>query len=316
MEIHPREGSAARRAGWGGHESFYLKVCGARESHSRVAGSLRKCARKLPRKLRTIQIRNSHRNRFRFHNYASQWAAQTLPRARARAKSFYTSSRSPRLLTRAPPRRSHGGHQRKKGNPTMKAHLEERPHLFTSESVADGHPDKVADHISDSILDDIIRQDRNCRVAVETLVSTGMAIVAGEITTTAFCDFVAVVRNTIREIGYDDPSTGFDWQSVAVLSSIKPQSPDIAQGVNRKKKEEQGAGDQGLMFGFACDQTPTMMPAPIYYAHRVTERLGEVRRKGTLDYLYPDGKSQVTIEYKHGAPARLDAAVVAAMHKD
>jgi len=198
----------------------------------------------------------------------------------------------------------------------MRAHLQERPHLFTSESVADGHPDKVADHISDSILDDIMRQDKNCRCAVETMVSTGMAIVAGEITTTAFCDFVSVVRNTIREIGYDDPATGFDWQTVAVLSSIKPQSPDIAQGVNRKKKEEQGAGDQGLMFGFACNQTPTMMPAPIYYAHRITEKLGEVRKKGVLDYLYPDGKSQVTIEYKHGAPARLDAAVVAAMHKD
>jgi S-adenosylmethionine synthetase len=191
-----------------------------------------------------------------------------------------------------------------------------RPHLFTSESVADGHPDKVADHISDAILDDIMRQDKNCRVACETMVSTGMAIVAGEITTDAYCDFVAVVRKTIREIGYDDPATGFDWQTVAVLSSIKPQSPDIAAGTHVKMKRKQGAGDQGLMFGFACNQTPSKMPAPIYYAHRVTERLGEVRRKGILDYLYPDGKSQVTIEYKGGRPARLQAAVVAAMHKD
>ena len=191
-----------------------------------------------------------------------------------------------------------------------------RPHLFTSESVADGHPDKVADHISDAILDDIMRQDPNCRVACETLVSTGMAIVAGEITTTAYCDFVAVVRNTVREIGYDDPATGFDWQTIAVLSSIKPQSPDIARGTHVKMRKKQGAGDQGLMFGFACNQTPTKMPAPIYYAHRVTERLGEVRRKGILDYLYPDGKSQVTFEYLKGKPSRVDAVVVAAMHKD
>jgi S-adenosylmethionine synthetase len=197
----------------------------------------------------------------------------------------------------------------------MKEHTE-RAHFFTSESVADGHPDKVADHISDAILDNIMAQDKECRVAVETLVSTGMAIVAGEITTRAYCDFVKVVRETIREIGYDDPATGFDWQTVAVISSIKPQSPDIAQGVNRRKREEQGAGDQGLMFGFACDQTPTKMPAPIYYAHRVTERLGEVRRKGILDFLYPDGKSQVTIEYKEGRPDRVEAVVVAAMHKD
>jgi S-adenosylmethionine synthetase len=191
-----------------------------------------------------------------------------------------------------------------------------RPHLFTSESVADGHPDKVADHISDAILDDIIGQDPDCRVACEALVSTGMAFIAGEITTTAYCDFVAVVRNTVREIGYDDPATGFDWQTIGVLSSIKPQSPDIAQGVNRKSRMAMGAGDQGLMFGFACDQTPTLMPAPIYYAHRVTERLGKVRMDGTLDYLYPDGKSQVTIEYREGRPHRLDAVVVAAMHKD
>jgi len=200
-----------------------------------------------------------------------------------------------------------------KGRPRL---YTSRPHLFTSESVADGHPDKVADHISDAILDDIMRQDTGCRVAVETLVSTGMAIVAGEITTTAFCDFVAVVRNTIREIGYEDPATGFDWQSVAVLSSIKPQSKDIARGTSLKMKRKQGAGDQGLMFGFACDQTPTLMPAPIYYAHRVTERLGAVRRKGTLPYLYPDGKSQVTFEYRGGKPARVQAVVVAAMHKD
>jgi S-adenosylmethionine synthetase len=191
-----------------------------------------------------------------------------------------------------------------------------RPHFFTSESVADGHPDKVADHISDAILDDIMAQDTECRVAVETMVSTGMAIVAGEITTKAYCDFVAVVRNTIREIGYDDPSTGFDWQSVAVISAIKPQSPDIARGTHTKMKKKQGAGDQGLMFGFACNQTPTKMPAPIYYAHRVTEKLGEVRRKGILDYLYPDGKSQVTFEYRGGKPARVEAVVVAAMHKD
>ncbi len=187
-------------------------------------------------------------------------------------------------------------------------------YLFTSESVTEGHPDKIADQISDSILDAIMAQDKNCRVACETLVTTGMAVIAGEITTDCWVDMPAVVRDTIKEIGYNDAAMGFDWETCAVLTSIDKQSPDIAMGVNGTDKHEQGAGDQGLMFGYASDETESMMPMPIYFAHRLTERLARVRKNGVLNFLRPDGKSQVTIEYENGTPKRVEAVVVAAQH--
>src|SRR5262245_8310344 len=182
-------------------------------------------------------------------------------------------------------------------------------HLFTSESVTEGHPDKIADQISDSILDAILAQDPVSRVACETLVTTGLAVVAGEITTSAFVDFQDVVRSTINEIGYNRGKFGFDGETCAVLSSIHSQSPDIAMGVDTG-----GAGDQGLMFGFACTETEELMPLPIMLAHRLTKGLSCARRDGTLNYLRPDGKSQVTVEYEGNKPIRVDAVGVSSQH--
>jgi len=189
-------------------------------------------------------------------------------------------------------------------------------YLFTSESVSEGHPDKVADQISDAVLDAIIAQDTKARVACETLVTTGMAMIAGEITTTAWVDMPSIVRETIREIGYNSSEMGFDWQSCAVLTSIDKQSPDIAQGVDEGKGVDldQGAGDQGLMFGYACDETPVLMPMPIYYAHKLTKRQAEVRKAGMLPWLRPDAKSQVTIEYVNDQPKRIEAVVLSTQH--
>ncbi|MFQ5585724.1 MAG: methionine adenosyltransferase [Thermodesulfobacteriota bacterium] len=187
-------------------------------------------------------------------------------------------------------------------------------YLFTSESVSEGHPDKVADQISDAILDALLKEDPKSRVACETMVTTGIAIIAGEITTKAQVNYPDVVREMIKEIGYDDPTMGFDYMNCGVMVSLDRQSPDIAMGVNEKEGKEQGAGDQGLMFGYACEHTPELMPMPIHLAHKLTKRLAEVRKNGTLDFLRPDSKSQVTIRYEDNRPVMVDAVVVSTQH--
>jgi len=188
--------------------------------------------------------------------------------------------------------------------------------LFTSESVTEGHPDKIADQISDAVLDDLIAQDKRSRVACETLVTTGVCFVAGEVTTEGFCDIPATVRKTIKEIGYDDSSMGFDWETCAVITSLDKQSADISIGVTEGEglHKEQGAGDQGLMFGYACDDTPELMPAPIIFAHKVTQRLAEVRKQGILPFVRPDGKSQVTVQYQDAVPKKLHTVVCSTQH--
>ncbi|RYF09344.1 MAG: methionine adenosyltransferase [Deltaproteobacteria bacterium] len=190
-----------------------------------------------------------------------------------------------------------------------------RDYLFTSESVTEGHPDKVADQISDAILDEILKQDKGARVACETLVKTGMAVIAGEITTCGYADMPAVVRRTIANIGYNSSSMGFDWETCAVVTAIEKQSPDIAQGVDVSQEHEQGAGDQGMMFGYACNETDTLMPAPITYAHRITERLAQLRKSGELPFLRPDGKSQVTFTYRDGKPQQVHTVLVSTQHQ-
>ncbi|HEX2769152.1 MAG TPA: methionine adenosyltransferase [Geobacteraceae bacterium] len=194
--------------------------------------------------------------------------------------------------------------------------MEMSDYIFTSESVSEGHPDKVADQVSDAILDAILTQDPNSRVACETLVTTGMAVIAGEITTRAVVDYPKVVRETIREIGYNDSAMGFDWETCAVLVSIDKQSPDISQGVTEGEGmfKEQGAGDQGLMFGYACTETPELMPMSIMFAHRLTQKLAEVRKNGVLNFLRPDSKSQVSIQYLDDKPVRVDTVVVSSQH--
>jgi len=187
-------------------------------------------------------------------------------------------------------------------------------HVFTSESVSEGHPDKVADQISDAVLDALLEQDTRARVAVETLVKTGMVIIAGEVTTSAWVDLEAIVRQTVREIGYNSSKIGFDWESCAVLNAIGKQSVDIAQGVDETEDHEQGAGDQGLMFGYASNETDVLMPAPITYAHRLVKRQAEVRKNGTLPWLRPDAKSQLSFRYENDQPTGIEAIVLSTQH--
>jgi S-adenosylmethionine synthetase len=189
-------------------------------------------------------------------------------------------------------------------------------YLFTSESVSEGHPDKVADQISDAVLDAILSQDKNARVACETMCSTGLIVLSGEITTHASVDYNVIARETVKKIGYTSSDIGFDWNTCAVLTAFNKQSPDIAQGVNRSKEEEmdQGAGDQGLMFGFACNETPQLMPMPIYYAHRLVEKQSQLRKDGRLPWLRPDAKSQVSVRYIDGKPQHIDTVVISTQH--
>jgi len=191
-----------------------------------------------------------------------------------------------------------------------------RRYQFTSESVTEGHPDKICDQVSDAILDALLKQDPKSRVAVETFVKTGMAIVGGEVTTKAWVDVPEIVRGTIKSIGYNDSSIGFDWETCAVLSAIEKQSPDIAQGVDEGtgKHKEQGAGDQGLMFGYASSETPALMPAPIYYAHKLAKKMAQLRKSGELPWLRPDGKSQVTFQYEDEKPVSCTTVVLSTQH--
>ena len=191
-----------------------------------------------------------------------------------------------------------------------------KEYLFTSESVSEGHPDKVADQISDAVLDAILAQDPQGRVACETLVSTGLVVISGEITTRADINYMDIARATVKRIGYDDSDIGFDYKSCAVLTAINRQSSDIAQGVNEGEgiDLDQGAGDQGLMFGYACNETPSLMPFPIYYAHRIMQRQAEVRKDGRLAFLRPDAKSQLTVRYVDGRPVAIDTVVVSTQH--